>query len=157
LDNSSGLYALFLNQRAELPGFPLPSEALICIGKATGSGGLKTRCHFNGGTRNHSPRKSLAAVLLDALNLVPKPVLNKGSGVYKTWQLEQTSEHALDLWMHENLMLSTAVGDDAAEMEKALIREHAPLLNLTDCAKSDAHRRIAAKRAEIEQRMRSSA
>lgn len=154
LDSSPGLYALFLGPGAKLPGFPLPSEALIYIGKATGGGGLKARCHFNGGTRNHSPRKSLAAVLLDTLRLVPKPVLNLGSGTYKTWQLEPDSERALDRWMHENLLLSKVVASNAATIERPLIREYAPLLNLTDCAPTDAHRQISSMRAEIERRMR---
>ena len=62
-----GLYALFLRRGAELHGITPGEDGLLYIGLAANSKGLKGRCHFNASTRNHSPRKSLAVLLREAL------------------------------------------------------------------------------------------
>ncbi|MFN4097506.1 MAG: GIY-YIG nuclease family protein [Sphingomonas sp.] len=154
LDASPGLYALFLRSGAKLPDLEVPEEALLYIGKADGAGGLRARCHFNGGTRNHSPRKSFAAILRNHLSLVPIPVLNKRVGAYKTWQLELTSERKLDAWMHKNLMLSIYVSAEPRALEAQLIRENAPPLNLKECVQGEQQRHVYRLRSDIEAAMR---
>jgi hypothetical protein len=154
LDASAGLYALFLRPGRLLPEFVVHGDAPVYIGKADGSGGLKRRCHFHGGTRNHSPRKSLAAILRERLGLAPRPVVNADTGAYKTWELEPESEQTLDRWMHDNLLVSIVLTKDAAVLEGPLIRDHSPLLNLTECSQGEPHMRVRRLRHQIEVAMR---
>ena len=156
LDGSPGLYALFLRAGCSLPVVCPGPDGLIYIGKADGAGGLATRCHFNGKTRNHSPRKSLAALLVQTLELAPRRV-NARDGSYKTWALEKASEAALDRWMHRNLYVSVVPCAEAAQIEPRLIARFAPPLNLRDCIQSDDHRRLSDLRRGIETRLRAEA
>ena len=154
LDNSQGLYALFLKSGSRFPDFELPSECLIYIGKADSGGGLKKRCHFNGRTRKHSPRKSLASVLEAHLDLKIRPFLNSKDQSYDTWGLESESEDNLKDWMRRNINLSVAICRDANTLEKPLIKRMAPVLNLTDCVQTQIHQRIRALRGNCEERAR---
>lgn len=153
LDRTPGLYAIFLKPGSTLPVILISGETLVYLGKAQGAGGLKSRCHFNGGTRNHSPRKSLAVLLEKELGLVARRV-NDADGSYKTWALEPTSERMLDGWMHANLGIAFATLADAPLFEKQLIERFAPPLNLTDCAQSESHRSIVELRRRMDNRMR---
>ena len=62
-----GVYVLFLRKGSALPGMELGEQELLYIGLAANRKGLEGRCHFNARTRNHSPRKSLAVLLIDVL------------------------------------------------------------------------------------------
>lgn len=99
LGPEKGVYALFLRRGAELPLVAPPREGLIYIGKAAGRDGLARRCHFQGETRVHSPRKSLAVLLRNILNL--RPVLARGKR--PTWTLDAQSEVSLSDWMLNTL------------------------------------------------------
>jgi len=154
LDSSAGLYALYLKPASALPGFDADFDKPLYIGKADGAGGLARRCHFKGGTRNHSPRKSLAALLEKELGLQIRAFRNRTDNSFKTWGLERDSEIALDRWMHANLLLSVVPTLHAAVLEKLLIREWAPPLNLTDCHQSAGHLTVSRLRGEIERRAR---
>lgn len=155
LDKSSGLYALYLKVGSSLPFLEPDDDVPLYIGKADGAGGLARRCHFRGGTRKHSPRKSLAALLEAELDLQIRPFLNGKDGSFETWGLVPESEAALDRWMQANLLLSVIATPQAAALEKPLIRHWAPFLNLTDCVHSESHRKISQLRAAMERRAKS--
>lgn len=127
----------------------------LYIGKAAGTRGFEGRCHFNGATASHSPRRSLAALLIDELNLEPKAVYHP-DGEYKSWKLTLSSEKILDKWMHENLIFANEVRDDAALYEQELIWAHCPPLNLRDCPQSEQHEKVSKARREVAQGLRSS-
>ncbi len=154
LDRSPGLYALYLKSGSVLPGLEVAFERPVYIGKADGAGGLVRRCHFKGGTRNHSPRKSLAALLEKELGLNVRAFRNRADNSFKTWGLEPASKIALDRWMHAHLLLSVALTLEAGTLEKPLIREWAPPLNLTECDQSERHLKISQLRAAMERRAR---
>ena len=98
LGHETGVYALFLRKGSALPGMELGEQGLLYIGLAANRKGLKGRCHFNARTRNHSPRKSLAVLLMNVLDLVPVLFSKPTSG--DTWGLDATSDARLSQWMH---------------------------------------------------------
>lgn len=142
-----GVYALFLREGADLPGITPGDRGLIYIGLAANRKGLKGRCHFNARTRNHSPRKSLAVLLMDQLALVPVLVPKPNSP--DTWGLEAPSEARLSAWMQDNLELAIELCDDPDARETELVALYAPPLNLTKCLPSAEHRRISEARTNI--------
>lgn len=153
LDRSPGLYALFMRAGSTLRGFSASPDLPLYIGKADGAGGLKARCHFNGGTRTHSPRRSLAAILQNTLGLMPIRVSHT-DGRFKSWGIDEVSERSLDQWMYRNLLVAIERCDIPRSKEKLLIARFAPLLNLEDCAQSADHRRISAERKRIADSLR---
>jgi len=155
LSNAHGVYALFLKPGSSLPGIVPGEDGLLYIGKASGRTGFKGRCHFNGKSASHSPRRSLAALLVDDLGLVPKGFPHP-DGEYKTWGLTLPSERILDTWMHGNLLLAIEPRVDAALYEQELISLHQPVLNLRDCPQSEQHERVSAARRRMADMVRGS-
>lgn len=149
---SVGLYALFLAQRGTLSGLALDAGTLLYIGKAENARGLHGRCHFNGKTASHSPRRSLAALLMDDLHLTPVPVL-RSDGSYKRFGLTAESEKKLDAWMLKNVKIAYETCESPGADEKRLIAKHQPPLNLTDCPASPASRLVTAARREVDRRL----
>lgn len=147
LSTEPGVYALFLRYGSTLPGITPGERGLIYIGLAANRKGLKGRCHFNAQTRNHSPRKSLAVLLMDELAL--EPVLVPKPNSPDTWGLEASSEARLTEWMHDNLELAIEPCDDPDARETELVAHYAPPLNLTKCPQSAEHRRISEARSSI--------
>lgn len=142
-----GVYALFLRDGSQLADITPGERGLLYIGLAANRHGLKGRCHFDAQTRNHSPRKSLAVLLMKELSL--KPVLIPKPNSPDTWGLDPNSEAKLSAWMHANLELAIATCAAPTKRETDLIAHHAPPLNLKKCAQSLQHQRIAAARTEI--------
>lgn len=142
-----GVYALYLREGADLPGITPGDLGLIYIGLAANRKGLKGRCHFNARTRNHSPRKSLAVLLMDELAL--KPVLVSKPNSPDTWGLNASSEAKLSAWMHDNLELAIELCDDPDARETELVALYAPPLNLTKCVQSAEHQRISEARSNV--------
>lgn len=147
LGHDHGLYALFLRNGAELKGITPGEEGLLYIGLAANRKGLKGRCHFNASTRNHSPRKSLAVLLMEKLTLEPVLVVKPASR--NTWSLAPASEQRLTAWMLENLELATYHCSYPEPLETELIGRFAPPLNLAKCLQSAQHQRISAARADV--------
>ena len=147
LGHEKGVYALFLRKGSTLPGMELGEQDLLYIGLAANRKGLKGRCHFNARTRNHSPRKSLAVLLMDVLDLVPVLVSKPTSG--DTWGLDATSDARLSQWMHDNLDLAVEICADVEDRETELICRYAPPLNLAKCSQTLAHRCISETRAGL--------
>jgi hypothetical protein len=130
----SGIYGLFLAPNGTLPLIEPEHDGLIYIGKAEGTDGFVGRCHFDGArTLNHSPSKSLAGLLKDALNL---ELLRHPP---KKWGLTLESDRALTSWMHKNLLVAYFESSQSLSIERSLIKAYAPPLNLTICAKSHQH------------------
>src|SRR5438128_808593 len=71
LGHDAGVYSLFLRSGSTLPGIEPCEHGLLYIGLAANRKGLLGRCHFDARARNHSPRKSLAALLMGRLALTP--------------------------------------------------------------------------------------
>ncbi len=142
LGREKGLYALFLRPEATLPVVRSGRHGLIYLGKTSAKRGLKGRCHFDGKTKNHSPRKSLAFLLREELGLLPTPI-TKSNPKDNTWGLETHSEDRLTQWMHQNLLLAINFCEKPEPIEKALIKVYAPSLNLDGCDQSERHTAIS--------------
>ena len=147
LGTEIGVYALFLRDGAVLPGVESGANGLIYIGLAANRNGLRVRCHFDARTRNHSPRKSLAVLLLEELSLTPVLITKPNSS--DTWGLDAPSDARLSAWMHANLELAIEVCPDPDGRETELVGRYAPPLNLTKCAQTEQHRRISQARASV--------
>jgi hypothetical protein len=147
LGSDKGVYALFLRAGSRLVQVKPGKEGLLYIGLAASGSGLSGRCHFNARTVNHSPRKSLAVLLMAELALNPVLVTKPNSP--NTWGLDEASDAKLTAWMHENLLLAVEACDDPDAMETMLVGVHAPPLNLTKCVQSPQHRLISAARKNV--------
>jgi hypothetical protein len=130
-----------------LPGIKVGQQQLLYIGLAANRKGLKGRCHFNARTRNHSPRKSLAVLLMDALGLVP--VLVSKPNTADTWGLDATSDARLSQWMHDNIDLAVEICAHVDDRETELVYRYVPPLNLAKCVQTSTHRRISEARAAV--------
>lgn len=137
LPKVSGVYALFLREHSSLPDVVPLKGGLIYIGLGSS---LAKRCHFNGKTEGHSPRRSLAALLWQQLGLEPE------LGANGNCKLGKSSEKRLDIWMHENLLMAFDTYDDFARVEDVLIKRYAPPLNLTKCAQTQQHLAVKQRR-----------
>ncbi|HEX7887348.1 MAG TPA: hypothetical protein VF474_15335 [Phenylobacterium sp.] len=147
LGHDPGVYALFLRPGARLPGIELAEHKPLYIGLAANRKGLKGRCHFDARTRNHSPRKSLAVLLMDKLSLTPVLISKPSSA--DTWGLDAQSDTRLSGWMHDNLHLAIEICINPDNRETELVGRYAPPLNLTKCAQTAQHRRISEARARV--------
>lgn len=155
LGDEKGVYALFLRAGSVLPGVEVDRARLLYIGLAAGRRGLKGRCHFDARTRNHSPRKSLAVLLLSQLSLHPVLIAKPNSP--NTWGLDVPSDVRLSGWMHANLELAIKVCAHSESREAELIGAFSPPLNLNKCVQGPQHQRISAARAMIAAQLGSSA
>lgn len=147
LGSEAGVYALFLRAGVVLPGVEPGTNGLIYIGLAANRNGLRGRCHFDARTRNHSPRKSLAVLLMEELSLTPVLITKPNSS--DTWGLDGPSDARLSAWMHANLELAIEVCPDPDDRETELVRRCAPPLNLTKCVQTEQHRRISMAGASV--------
>lgn len=130
-----------------LPGIKPSENGLIYIGLAANRNGLKGRCHFNARTRNHSPRKSFAVLLMEEMSLTPVLITKPNSS--DTWGLDAPSDARLSTWMHANLELAIEVCSDPDDRETELVARYIPPLNLPKCVQTEQHRRISQVRASV--------
>ena len=147
LGTAAGIYALFLRNGSGLPGIVPRDDDLLYIGLAANRKGLRGRCHFDARTSNHSPRKSLAVLLMAELSLTPVLITKPNSS--DTWGLDRTSDARLSTWMHANLELAIEVCDDPDDRETELVGRYAPPLNLTKCVQTLQHRLISQARTNV--------
>lgn len=143
----AGVYALFLREGAKLPSIKPSANGLIYIGLAAGQNGLRGRCHFHARTYNHSPRKSLAVLLMSELSLIP--VLITKPNASDTWGLDAPSDERLSEWMHAKLELAIEVCADPHSRETELVGRLTPPLNLTKCVQTEQHRWISQARVSL--------
>src|SRR5436190_14162857 len=152
LGHDAGVYALFLRKGSTLSGIETCEHGLLYVGLAANRRGLLGRCHFNARTRNHSPRKSLAVLLKDELDLTPVLFIKPNST--DTWGLDISSDAKLSGWMHDNLDLAIEICPDPDGRETELVGRYAPPLNLTKCVQSAQHRLISEARTNILARLK---
>ncbi len=126
-----GVYAIFASQRECLPFIVLPPNALVYIGR---SDNLSERNHFSQAHSGFSsPRRSLGALLKSALRLKAEPRSpGRSKTNYKKYRFAGDGEERLTAWMRRNLTYAIRpLNFDTQILERRLIRENAPPLNLT--------------------------
>jgi hypothetical protein len=126
-----GVYALFLNSRAALPGLAVDSD-LLYVGMTESS--LEVRNHFSHSHSGFSsPRRTLGALLRVNLNLkaiprAPGPSLSN----VKNYRFSDNGEKRLTTWMDSYLTYGLCpVEVDVRKIEGHLIKELRPPRNLT--------------------------
>ena len=150
---SAGLYAFYGDERAwsELQLTPVFVDQPLYVGKAEKSlNGRDVGTHFaTGKTGSSTVRRSLAALLADALDLVPVPRnLAKPDGS-ANFALEVEGDARLSDWMDHRLLLATWVKPDGAhldDVETAVVHRLRPPLNLDKVGEPRERLRTARKR-----------
>lgn len=98
---------------------------LLYVGCATKGFGSRLRCHFGNNSQLSSLRLTLACFLKDGLELVPRVIGDR----YRCNFGE--TEKRLSKWLNENTLVAYHFADDPSALEKRLISELAPPLNIT--------------------------
>jgi GIY-YIG catalytic domain len=155
-----GIYAIFLRDQEQIGWFAAKSGSAVYVGI---SGNLKQRefdVHFSSGSSGFSTlRRSLGAILKNELNLTCRP---RSSGPSETnvtnYKFDEAGEQRLTLWMAENLDIGICpVDQNIKDLEKAVIAETKPVLNLTGWKNPDRasikELRAACKREAKSRRM----
>ena len=125
-----GLYALFLNSGGFL-GVILPAaDGLLYVGMTDSS--LEARNHFKHKSSGFSTlRRSLGAILRADLGLVPIP--RSPGSTRAHFKFDEDGEQRLSEWMAAHLDYAfVTVEGDRRTLEKQLILDRQPPLNLTD-------------------------
>jgi hypothetical protein len=129
----AGVYALFLSSPAALPSFRVHEVEPLYLGVSANLAEREFDTHFHSGhTGSSTVRRSLGAILKDALDLTARP---RGQGrseqSFRRYRFDPDGEERLTRWMTETLEVSVQPAPDYAALEKALIRFACPVLNLT--------------------------
>jgi hypothetical protein len=127
-NSSSGIYALFL-ESGSLKGIELAEEGLLYIGMT--ESGLTSRNHFLHASSGFSTlRRSLGAILKAELDLTAIP--RSPGSARSSFKFSAYGEQRLTDWMHAHLNYgSVSVTSEVRTIEKQLILDHQPPLNLT--------------------------
>ncbi|KQV69687.1 hypothetical protein ASC64_07580 [Nocardioides sp. Root122] len=149
---SAGLYAFYGDDQSwsDLSQTPAFEDQPLYVGKAERSlNGRDVGTHFaTGKTGSSTVRRSLAALLVEVLDLTPVPRnLAKPDGS-ANFALE-TGEARLSAWMNERLSLATWVSPAGAvldEVETAVVRHLRPPLNLDKVGEPRTELREARRR-----------
>jgi hypothetical protein len=147
-----GTYGFFLNEGSSVPGIAQPGGRPIYVGI---SGNLAQRefdTHFASGQSGFSTlRRSLGALLIDQLQLRPRP---RGSGAsdtnYRNYRFDDQGENRLSQWMTANLRVGIQPVRSPKEIERQLIALACPPLNLTHWSNPDTPTIKAARRACVD-------
>lgn len=148
-----GLYAFYGDETGwkQLSLTPAFDDQPLYVGKAEKSlNGRDVATHFAvGKTGSSTVRRSLAALLVDDLNLVAVPRnLTKPDGS-ANFSLEPGSDQRLSEWMDSRLKLATWVKPDGVELnqiETVVLRQLQPPLNLDKVGQPRERLRLARKR-----------
>lgn len=100
------------------------------------------RQHIRGNTRSSTFRRTLSALLLDRLSLV-----SAGDG-----RLDSPSNAIVSAWIAEHLRVGIAPFDDRDSLglvEKSVLDELDPPLNLGHCVPSDSREKLTALRGKL--------
>ena len=130
----AGVYAIFLQEGAVLPGVQKGRDGLLYIGLSTNLAQRQYDTHFQAGKTGFSTvRRSLGALLIELLGLQPRP---RGSGSsatnYTNYRFDEAGEDRLSAWMSEHLEVAVRPAKNPEQLEKDLLREARPPLNLKD-------------------------
>jgi hypothetical protein len=150
---SAGLYAFYGDDRSwsDLSQTRAFEDQPIYVGKAERSlNGRDVGTHFaTGKTGSSTVRRSLAALLMEDLDLTPVPrnlIKPDGSA---NFALDAAGDARLSAWMDEHLLLATwvsPVGVVLDEVETAVVRRLRPPLNLDKVGEPRTELREARKR-----------
>lgn len=150
---SPGLYAFHGDQRAweDLGLTPAFDGQPLYVGKSeTSLYGRDVVTHFSPGkTGSSTVRRSLAALLVDELDVVAVPRNLLKPDASANFALDPGSEERLSAWMGDRLSLATWVltqGVVLAEIETAVVRRLQPPLNLDKVNQPRERLRRARKR-----------
>ena len=152
--SAPGIYAIFAETPDCLPCIVLPPSRLVYIGQ---SGNLAKRNHFKAEHSGFSsPRRSFGALLKSALCLTAEPrSLGSSPKNYKNYRFGGDGETRLSAWMRRSLMCTLYPFDgDPKMLEKRLIKENEPPLNLTvwsnpQKARIQIQRRVCKEEAKL--------
>lgn len=159
--NTVGVYAVGFTGEI----FPLSSakdfineDTIIFIGK-TKSGELSRviNTHFTSGrTGSSTLRRSLGAILRDTFKLkpIPRSIIEKSDRKYSHYKFDNDSENKLTSWMLANLSFSFWEydgGENLEEIEKELIKECKPILNLKDNSSNKWMREVKELRSDCKE------
>jgi len=148
-----GLYAFYGDGPAwsSLGLTPAFDDQPLYVGKAERSlNGRDVRTHFAAGkTGSSTVRRSLAALLVGELALVPIPRNIAKPDGSANFALDQPSEARLSEWMQQRLSLATWVkfeGESLDVIETEVVRQLRPPLNLDKVGEPRERLRAARKR-----------
>ena len=130
MDN--GVYAIFVETPQCLPNVVLQQKELLYIGR---SDNLAGRNHFKMKSSGFSsPRRSLGAIIKSELKLNAEPrSTGRSPSNYKNYCFGSEGETRLSKWMRQNLKCAIyPLDSDVQVIEKRLIKEYEPPLNLTN-------------------------
>ena len=138
-----GVYAIFAACPDCLPGIKLPQSGLVYVGHGKDLA-KRTGDHFTAQknrpssprqkNRPSSPRRSLGALLKSKLGLKAEPWSGgRSESNYRNYRFADNGEEDLSAWMRRNLRCAIyPFNGDTGALEKQLIEENEPPLNLKD-------------------------
>lgn len=148
-----GLYALYGDEVAwrQLGLTSAFEDQPLYVGKAEKSlNGRDVGTHFAAGkTGSSTVRRSLAAILVEDLNLVAVPRNQAKPDGSANFALDDASDQRLSEWMDTRLTLATWVKPDGVELdeiETLVLRQLRPPLNLDKVGQPRERLRLARKR-----------
>jgi len=129
----AGVYAFFLTDSYEINSIPSNSDGLVYIGSTSNLSSREYDNHFDSTSTGFSTlRRSIGAILKGELNLTSFP---RSSGASETnvrnYKFNLDGEIRLTNWMENNLEIGVCPIRDFDVIEKDLITELKPVLNLT--------------------------
>ena len=150
---AAGLYAFYGDDQAwrDLDLTPVPGGQPLYVGKAERSlNGRDVGTHFaSGKTGSSTVRRSLAALLVDTLELVPVPRNLARPDGSANFGLTPESDARLSRWMEDRLRLATWTKPDGVwldDLETEVVRTLRPPLNLDKVGQPRERLRVARKR-----------
>jgi hypothetical protein len=147
--STPGVYAIFLRRQGTLASIVPSVDGIVYIGRSSNLAQRELGTHFQTGQSGFSTvRRSLGAMLLDELDLKPRP---RGNGAsennYLCYRFDDAGEQRLSDWMHENLDLAVHSVANPGQLERELVVTAQPPLNLTHWSNPDAASIKAARKA----------
>ncbi len=127
-----GLYAIFLEEGAVLPGVEPGSERLLYIGETESLLERLAETHFKKGQTALSPlRRTLGAILKEELGLLSIPptsaTKDKDPSLFRFRPADETR---LTRWMARHLRVAAAAGPDLQDEAPRFIARHRPAVNV---------------------------
>lgn len=127
--HAHGVYAVFAGSENALTPIRTGRHGLLYIGASKDLAGREFEQHFNSASTGFSTlRRTLGAILKDRLQLraIPRSPGSKPS----SYRLHAEDEGRLTDWMRSNLLVGVCGIGTAWELERQLIRQLEPPLNL---------------------------
>jgi hypothetical protein len=136
LPDRSGVYALFLREDLLTCGLVPSGDCCIYIGISVNLAQRLFKNHFaTDNTGSSTVRRSLGALLKKRMQL---KAMARSGGIsetnFRNFRFDLEGEKRLTKWMRKNLEIGFCVVEDSiGEMERGLLSELNPVLNLKGC------------------------